>query len=281
MNPPEFNRVVLALDPGGDHEAAIAAAAELAQGLGSGLHVIFLEDESLLDLADLALAPHWELGNLATRSFDRRLMQASFQVQARRAQVWLKEAAGQRGIVATCATGRGGSKPGELGLGPGDLLVLEGASRPLAGKIQFGLRSSSRYGARELSAGSSLLILRRRFAMHGVIGSVVDGGMGGALSIRLAARLASPRDGSLVILRRHQAGGPLDPFMLPDFAASRVRCEQLIAPESGHGIAQRFTELQCELVILSEDLVDAATASVVLAETRCNVMILRQSAKEA
>lgn len=279
MNPPEFNRVVLALDPGGDHEAAIAAAAELAQGLGAGLHVIFLEDESLLDLADLALAPHWELGSLATRSFDRSLMQASFQVQARRAQVWLKEAAGQRGITASFATGRGGSKPGELGLGPGDLLVLEGSSRPLAGKVQFGLRSSSRYGTRELSAGSSVLILRRRFAMHGVIGSVVDGDKGGALSIRLAARLASPRAGSLVILRR-RAGGPLDPFMLPDFAASRIRCEQLIASESGHGIAQRFTELQCELVILPEDLVDAATVSIVLAETRCNVMILRQSAKE-
>jgi hypothetical protein len=247
-----IDRIVVILDPGGEHRTAIHSAVELASALNLPLHGIFAEDEALLDLAGHSIASHMGLGNLLPQVMERDFIDAALKVEARRSQLLLDAAARQSGVAATFALWRGYPSLLSMGAGEHDLVVVEGFSRPLTGQAQL----PSPWPRRVASDGVSVLVLKRGLARHLVIGSVTDDDAANR-SLRIANPLAKRLAGSVVVLR---------PGQVAAHATTQERS----------GMMRGYAELECDMVVLDENLTDSATSSALIAEGHCSVLLLRR-----
>ena len=245
MNKSGIERIVLALDPGGESRAAIRTGTELAAALKVPFHCVFVEDEGLIGLADLALARHFDLAGLGASQLDRELIEASFRVQARRIEADMRETAARLGVKSQLEIVRGALSLSSLDLKRGDLLVMEGGVRPIAGLA----RLESRWPASACAAEISVLVLRR-----GLGPRVVVGGPSGT-ELRISAVF-----GDLMTALSHRSMR-LQPAPLGPDAASAGRWVE---------------ELDCDLVVLEEQSVSPDFIATILSEARCNVLILRE-----
>ena len=247
-----IDRIVVILDPGGEHRTAIHSAVELASALNLPLHGIFAEDEALLDLAGHSIASHMGLGNLLPHVMERDMFDAALKVEAHRSRLLLDAVARQSGIEATFALWRGSPNLLSMGAGEHDLVVVEGFSRPLTGQAQL----QSPWPRRVSSDGVSVLVLKRGLARHLVIGSVTDDDATNR-TLRIADPIAKHLAGSVVVLRPGEV------------AANSTHQER-------SGLLRRFAELKCDMVVLDENLTDRATSSAFIAEGHCSVLLLRR-----
>ena len=237
-----IERIVVILDPSGEHRAAVEAAMELAAMLGLPIHAIFVEDEALFDLADLAVASH--MGPLS-----RDLLEAAFKVEAQRSKRLLDAAATQAGVAATFAVLRGRASFRSLGARETDLVVVEGFSRPLAGEA----RLQSVWASRLSTDGVSVLVVKRQLARHPVIGRIADD-MAQASLLRIADPLAKRLAGSVVQLSQEPNGDGVGTDIL----------------------IRRIAAQQCDIVMLDESRTDPDTCARLISRTQCSVLLLRR-----
>ncbi len=241
-----IERIVLILEPGGEHRAGIQAAIDLASTLDLPLHAIFAEDEALLDVATLSLAAHLDLGNQMSRALESDLLIAAIKVEMLRCRDALDLAAREAGIRATFTEWRGQPTLANIGVRATDLVIVEGFSRPVTGQAR--LRSS--WPRRLASHGASMLVLNQGLVHKLVIGSLQDGEQQPRAQ-RIAAPLAARLGGSVVYLRREET-----------HAAS--------------ALAQRSAEMKCDMLVLDAAETDPDICAALVAEGSCSVLILRR-----
>jgi len=179
-------RVVAVFDPGTGTPAAIEAAVSLAARLGTELAVVWIDDERLRALAELPFVRRIVTGAGATEAMERHAHDAEVRVLAERVRRELSEAARRHKVAATFETARGTVPDGAAeAAGPSDLLLVEGASRPLPG----GARLPSRVRATIERANRAVMLLPHRTSI--VSGPVqVVREPGGEATVRAAEDLA-------------------------------------------------------------------------------------------
>ncbi|WP_374650826.1 hypothetical protein [Dongia sp.] len=252
-----FDRVVVILDPGGERRAAVEAAVEMASALRLPLHGIFVEDESYLDLAGLALSSHVALGCQEPGALESGLLAAAIKVEARRSRELFEAVAQRVGVPTTFAEWRGRPNLGNVGVRVTDLVVVEGYSRPLTGQA----RMRSLWSRRLASADASVLILKHELARNLVIGRIADGETQ-MRPTQLADMLARHLAGSIVRLQKEEISDA------GDETGSR-------APAAGKPIPH-YADLRCDMVIVEEDEADIGISSALIAKGRCSVLVLRR-----
>lgn len=241
-----IERIVLILEPGGEHRAAIQAAIDLASTLDLPLATIFAEDEALFDVATLSLAVHLDLGNQMSRALEVDLLSAAIAVEAQRCRDALDLTAREAGIRTTFSEWRGQPTLANIGVRGTDLVIVEGFSRPLTGQAR--LRSS--WPRRLTTDGASVLVLNQGLVRKLVIGSLQDGEKQ-PRAHRIAAPLAAKLGGSVVYLQRDE-------------------------PHAASALARRSAELKCDMLVLDAADTDPAICAALVAEGSCSVLILRR-----
>lgn len=235
-----IERIVVILEPGGEHRTSIDAAIELASTLHLPLHAIFAEDEALLDLASLSVASHLDLGNRMMRSLETGLLTAAIKVEARRCSALLEQSASAAKVPATFTEWRGQPTLKNLGARDSDLVIVEGFSRPVTGQA----RMRSPWLRRLTTDGASILLLNRALARNLIIGSMAQEAAH-PRPLGIAGPLAAKLGGSIVYLQRDDE-------------------------------AQHAAELKCDILVLDETQTDPTICAALMAKGRCSVLILRQ-----
>ena len=132
----DIGRVVLAIDTGSLTAPTLEAAAALALGLGSGLSVLFVEDERLLRVAALPFAREIGFPSAQLQRIGLEEMERAFRIQAEHLRRVVGETAERLALAWTLEVTRGEILSASLAwLAPRDLLVI-GRGRP--GRLALG-----------------------------------------------------------------------------------------------------------------------------------------------
>ncbi len=147
-------RIIIACDAVSENRAGIEAAARFASAWKALLHAVFVQDESLLQLAALPFAR--QVGAAGVERLDEAAILHHFEADAARTRAALERAAQRRSIAASFAVVRGHPTLATLSVGDRDLLVVSAMTRPFAGRF----RMASRWLATALKAHLPVLLLR-------------------------------------------------------------------------------------------------------------------------
>lgn len=179
-------RVVAVFDPATGTPAAMDTAAALAARLGARLLVLWLDDDRLRALAALPFLRHVAPGAGSAEVLEQGIHDAAVRVLAERVRRSMGEAARRHDVVATFETAHGSVLDHAAQAGAqGDLLVVEGASRPLPG----GARLPSHARATVERANRPVMLLPHRADLS--TGNVqVVREPGGERTLRAASELA-------------------------------------------------------------------------------------------
>ena len=93
-----FRRIILGLHPGTINRAAVELSAELADLLGAALQGVFIEEDSLRELAAASRMREFHLLSRAWRSVDAGRIAEELELAARSAKRLVEEIAVERGI---------------------------------------------------------------------------------------------------------------------------------------------------------------------------------------
>ena len=189
-------RVVIALKMSGDVDPAIAAATLLAEATRGELIGLFVEDDSLINLADLPFTRAIKYGERIPRQFTRDTMIAAFARAAAACRQALSTEAAKAKVRWSFVTERGefSSKLQGVVLA-GDFLVISGEAQGFgAGQLLKELRSSPA-GLR----GVLVSVLQRSRPRKGPVIAIDDGDEKGEQTIKLASQIAMVTGNDLMI----------------------------------------------------------------------------------
>ncbi len=196
----DINRILVALDDSTESRIALEAAARIARRLRAQLMGVFVEDITLLDLAE---HPNVRYVSLTTRTEaqpERGAMERGIRAQAAAARRALALAAEARHVEWSFRVARGRVDVEILAAAPeADLVVL--------GKTSLSGVGAGRLGrtARALAASKQGAVLfsehRRSASMHdGPVVAVYDGTAAARRALSVAARIATRDGGTLNVL---------------------------------------------------------------------------------
>src|SRR5581483_4877961 len=202
MSDAAVTRVVIRLDAVSDSRGTIDAATRLALRWHARLHGVFVEDEALMQLAELPFARQIGLRS-GHQALDAAAMRDEFKALARHARQMLAEAAQPRRLDWSFEVIRGAADAPIATAGPGDFIVMQAAARPFA-KLRLPVRRPAPRAVRQPT-----LMLRRAAHRPGSVVAVVSGAPGDALerALGLAADLAAAEAASLTVLDYSRAPG--------------------------------------------------------------------------
>jgi nucleotide-binding universal stress UspA family protein len=191
-----FRRILLALEPGSAAPETIEAAAELAERLRVELSTLFVEDENLLRLGGLPFVRQMSLTTGRWSALDADAMVGEMRDAALRIERALSAAASRRNVAHSFRVVRGHlARVIEDAAATADLLIVEGASRPLT--RHMGLAAAGRSLARQ-ALGSVLLIHAGLGGARNPI-AIYDGGVPSARTLSVARALARRGGGRLTV----------------------------------------------------------------------------------
>lgn len=153
-----IRRIIFALDAATESPDALEAAAELAERLHAELVGLFVEDANLLRSAALPFVREINLASGQWQAFEPAAIERDMRARAARARQLVEAVARRRHLAFSFQVTRG-----EVGrevatvAGEADLIVLEGLSEILRGRVQMG--SSTRAIARQTAR--TVMVLRR------------------------------------------------------------------------------------------------------------------------
>lgn len=128
-----IRRIVAAFGASTASRVALESAVEVAARLGADLEALFVEDVTLLHLAELPFVRELSMHGAAGRPVQRAAIERELRALGAAAERRLVAAAARRRIRLSFKTARG-YLPAEIGAAAAtaDLLILESISRPLA-----------------------------------------------------------------------------------------------------------------------------------------------------
>lgn len=263
-----FQRILLALDSSVPSQAALEEAARLARRFGAELNALFIEDVSLIDLAQSPFARHYNVLSRAVESVDMALMESRLLAQAHERRRAVETVARQAGVRWSFRTMRGRVTEVVIAAAADqDLLLIGWAPRQTdqGYLIQTRLRGSreqqpSTVQAIAVGSRRPILLLREGDFLSRPVMVVFDGGAGAQRALVIAAMVAGIARAKLVVLLAGEESlAELAVAILRDTPAREVEYHTLNAPsvsavcrlraQSGSGIVV----LDAESPLLSGD----------------------------
>jgi K+-sensing histidine kinase KdpD len=153
-----IRRIIFALDSATESPDSLEAAAELAERLHAELVGLFVEDANLLRSAALPFVREINLASGQWQAFEPAAIERDMRARADRARRLIEAVARRRHLAFSFQVARG-----EVGreiaaaAGETDLIVLEGLTEILRGRVQMG--SGARAVARQTAR--TVMVLRR------------------------------------------------------------------------------------------------------------------------
>jgi hypothetical protein len=189
-------RLVLEFSYGRADVQTMRTAAQLASMLDLGLHGLFIEDTSMLALAELQFVREIRLPTYEWQTIDAERMQAELRHTAAEARRMLNEVAAAIGVPNAFEVLRG--EPGDIiaaTLSADDVVVL--AAPPRAG-MRLAPGFTRLYEAVDRSSASVLLLPVGFIPRHGFIVALLDGA--NDFSLIPAAKIAARSKENLLLL---------------------------------------------------------------------------------
>lgn len=192
-----IRRIIFALDSATESPDSIEAAAELAERLHAELVGLFVEDANLLRSAALPFVREINLASGQWQAFEPAAIERDMRARAARARRLIEAVARRRHLAFSFQVARG-----EVGreiaavAGETDLIVLEGLTEILRGRVQMG--SGARAVARQTAR--TVMVLR-----HGVLDArnflvAYEDTPEADRALVIAARLAAANRATLAVL---------------------------------------------------------------------------------
>jgi K+-sensing histidine kinase KdpD len=188
--------VVIPLDTAAEAGTAIETAARLAARANAPLHGIFVEDEDLLNLANLPFARQVTLG-AGTEPLTVERVELQLRAAAERARLAIAGAAERHTVACSFEGVRGSLQSALSGVSEDDLVVASALSRPIAGQF----RLEGRWWPSINTAPGPLLMTRRAWETGGAVLMMVrDQSQGSVRLLKAAARIAEARETNLILV---------------------------------------------------------------------------------
>jgi hypothetical protein len=184
-------RVVLALDPGADYQAALREAIRLAAALQAELSTLFVEDVGLLGAAQHAFVRRFAPSSARWEEFGESEIEHALAGLAEKVRRAVAEAAGRDRLRWSFKVVRGEVEAEALSAAKEADLIVLGAGQDA---LLAGLRAPSLARLGKRARGRSVLYVRRKAPAAGRLTIAYDGSPGADRALATAARLAAPSD---------------------------------------------------------------------------------------
>jgi len=210
-----FRKIILGLHPATINREAVELAAELADLLGAALQGVFIEDESLKELAAASPIREFRLSSREWRTVDANRLAEELELAARSAKRLLEDIALERGVESMFEVLARESVGEFLRLvQPHDILVVSKADNP---QERLALLASQFEASSESLSMTMLLpkrVMRRK-------GPVVGLALSGDSTLRVAASIAHAVGERLVLFLPE--GGPDEKALVEAVRAAGVQ----------------------------------------------------------
>lgn len=271
MSEREIRRVVIACDVQDEIGPAVRKAAELAAHCGVPVHGVFLQNENLRRLAGLPLGRPVSLSRTEPpQSFDAGELEKLFSVLAGAMRRALAAAAEEAGLDWSFAELRDVPSAAGALLAEGDMLVLEAGLGGFAGSW----RPRSLWESVAGDLGGMVLLRRGEAAgRRRVVLVICAASADHARTVDAVRALAQPRDETTLL----SAGAPEaepDAALAPMLAMGGIRAAAIERAGSAAEIRERVAALDPRLVILETEALDAEALQALIAETRCDLLLI-------
>ena len=279
-----FRRILLALDSSVPNPAALEEAARLARRLGAELNALFIEDVSLLDLAQSPFTRHFNVLSRTMESVDISQMESRLLAQGRERRHAVEAVARRAGVRHSFRTMRG--RVAEVVIAAAadqDLLLVGWATRPtdqqyLARTRLRGRREQQPSTVQAIAVGSqrSVLLLREGDILGRPVAVIFDGSAGAQRALVVAAMLAGiAREKLVVMLTGEESLAELAAAILQDIPTRDVDYHVMTEPSAG-AICDLRAHSGCGIVVLdAESPLLAGDDGSPLAGFSCPVMLTR------
>lgn len=268
-------RIVIACDAVCDTAGAIETAAGLAERWGSELHGIFVEDDSLMQLAGLPFSRQVVLSRSAIEALTPAQLASECAALAARARAVMAAAAERRGVGWSFIVTRDAEGMRSLSGQDADLLVLQGVVRAFAGRFQ----PASRWMDLACKAAGAVLLLRPPRHDGRTVVALLNGTAGLQRTLAAAAAMADFFRLSLAVLVKPGAADASEVTarlqdLVPGSAANADVHEY---PMSAKSLERELRRLRSALLVIDADPADIEPAPLeaAVAETSGDLLLVR------
>lgn len=273
MTPLRIDKVVLGFDPAGENRPALELAVRLAAHWHARLHGIFIEDIGLLDAAALPVSKEVLSPTGISTPFDAGQVNVQIEALAARTRDWLAAESGSLGLEWSFEVVRGRLSPDIFASAELDFLILEGTSRPFAGRVHV----RSRWSGPLRSISRPVMLFRAAPPSARSVAAIVGPEPeGSSRLLDVAGQLARQRGGALVALARDPAqfnsgtrgvesGGPGTGAASPSIE---------LAPQDPTELYRRAGELGCGMIVVGSTAPCLGVLLDTVADNDCSLMIL-------
>jgi nucleotide-binding universal stress UspA family protein len=273
---PLFRRILVGVDASAQSMAALEVGAEIAAGLKSELHGVFIEDIELHKLAALPVAREVRYpcgtGSILTPEAMRRELRA----QATLAQRALSRLCQEMSLPGSFRTVRGDVQQTIVRVANEmDLLVLGRFSRPLVQRPRLG--STARAAA--VNAKTSVLLVHPTHVIHPPIVLAYDGTQPSRKALRIALHLARRIKSHLTVLAlTHDEQTTVDQLRQQTSRVVHGQVPIRFRPMAHAGPATIVHEIEAEaagMLLMSETILPLLHVDDLLESAGCTLMLVR------
>lgn len=289
MSPSELEKrvihhILLALDSSVPSQVALEEAARLARRLGAELNALFVEDTSLIELAQSPFARHFNVLSRTQESVSIPLMEARLLAQARERRRAFETVARRAGVRSSFRTVRG--RVAEVVIAAAadqDLLLIGWATNQneqqyLASARLRGPREQRPSTLQAIAVGSKrpVLLLRQGDILNRPIVVVFGGSAGDQRALINAATLAGiARQKLVVLLAGEESLAELATAILKDSPLRDV-AYLILSEVSLEAVAAARSQAGCGVIVLdAESPLLASDGGSPLAAFSCPVLLSR------
>lgn len=247
-----IRRILVAVDASSHSLSALEAAAELAGDIDAELVAVFVEDENLLRLSELARSREVTLYSAERHHLDRRSVERMFSQMAARARELLHRVSQEQSIRSVSFRTARGQVARRLLEEADDADLVTLGTRGWTPGIRPG--STVRRLLREPEV-PPVLVIREGLRLGTCPFAIHDGSAAGRKAIRLAAVLAEQNDARLTVLVSDEQGAEA----LQETAAE---AEEILAEE---GVGGAIRELSPERAVALDEFLRRRGCGVLVA----------------
>lgn len=274
-----IRRILVALDASGASQAALEAAAQLAEQMEAELLGLFVEDINLLRLAGLPFAREVGFPSARTRRLESEDMERALRAQAARAQQALAQAAERVRVRWSFRVARG-MVAAEL------LAAAESADLVALGMTGMQVSPRLRLGATALAvvsgATGAVLVVSQGACLRSPVVALYDGSPASVQALELAARLLPDEEQRISVLV--VADDPQQARRLEAEAAARLKKNgvqarfRLLAEADGASLRRAIQSETPGTLVLAAGMTALRDATIqeLLEAGDCAVLLVRQ-----
>ncbi len=268
-----LRRIIIACDAASDIRLAVEEGAVLAERWNAALHGVFLEDENLFRLAGLPFGRQVTLSSSVSESLSATDLAALSSALGAGMRRTLAEAAAERGLEWSFGVVRDLPTVAALVGIEGDLLVVQGATRPFSGAW----RPRSPWDSLPEDHARTTLIRRKPRTGPGTFLVLPGRREDGDRLLQAGLAIAGPADEVVVLLPEAAASDGAAPARTGEAPAAerRPRIRWAQAPGDQAALLRLIGRLDPALIVIDGGAAGALSVRDLLAGTSCDVLAVR------